>query len=168
MKSPSLSPHSIIQPSAPQNMQELASHLVCTACVIHLAPHSLHHTPQAIYAHTQTTGFTIRALHTHICNPCPLRPCHLRRSPCPSLHPPRTPAFAPQSMLAPLAPIPLHHLHSHPHHSHLQHLHHPHAHHLHPHGVRFAYGISPKACAQRSLCRRFIAQSFEATAKLGL
>ena len=34
--------------------------------------------------------------------------------------------------------------------------------------VRFAYGISPKACAQRSLCRRFIAQSFEATAKLGL
>ena len=34
--------------------------------------------------------------------------------------------------------------------------------------VRFAYGISPKACAQRSLCRQFIAQSFEATAKLGL
>ena len=29
-------------------------------------------------------------------------------------------------------------------------------------GVRFAYGISPKACAQRSLCRRYIAQSFEA------
>ena len=38
MKNPSLSPHSIIQPSVPQNMQELASHLVCTACIIHLAP----------------------------------------------------------------------------------------------------------------------------------
>ena len=30
--------------------------------------------------------------------------------------------------------------------------------------VRFAYGISPKACAQWSLCRRSIAQSFKATA----
>ena len=38
MKNPSLSPHSIIQPSAPQNMQELASHLICTTCVIHLTP----------------------------------------------------------------------------------------------------------------------------------
>ena len=45
MKNPSLSPHSIIQASAPQNMQELASHLICTTCIIHLTPHSIHHPP---------------------------------------------------------------------------------------------------------------------------
>ena len=45
---PSLSPHSIIQPSEPWNMQELASYLIC---VVHLASHSIHCAPQAIYAH---------------------------------------------------------------------------------------------------------------------
>ena len=59
MKNPSLSPHSIIQPSAPQNMQELASHLVCAACIVHLTPHSIHHAPRAIYTHAQTMGYTI-------------------------------------------------------------------------------------------------------------
>ena len=71
MKNPTLSPHSIIQPSTPQNMQELASHLICAACVIHLTPHSIHHAPWAIYAHAQTMGCTIQALHTYVCNPCP-------------------------------------------------------------------------------------------------
>ena len=71
MKNPTLVPHSIIQPSTPQNMQELASHLICTACVIHLTPHSIHHAPRAIYAHAQTMGCAIHALHTHVHNPCP-------------------------------------------------------------------------------------------------
>ena len=84
MKSPSLSPHSIIQPSVPQNMQELASHLVCAACIVHLTPHSIPYATQAIYAHAQTMDCTIRAFHTRVCNPSPLRP---RRSPRPSLHP---------------------------------------------------------------------------------
>ena len=92
MKNPSLSPHSIIQPFTPQNMRELASHLICAACIIHLTPHSIHHAPQAIYAHAWTMGCAICALHTHVCNPCPLRLCC---SPHPSLHPPCAPAFAP-------------------------------------------------------------------------
>ena len=108
MKNPSLSPHSIIQPSAPQNMQELASHLICTTCIVHLTPHSIHCTPQAIYAHAQTTGCTICALHTCIRNPCPLRPHHLRCSPHPRLHPPRAPAFTSQSTRSHSPSIPSH------------------------------------------------------------
>ena len=70
---PSLFPHSIIQPSAPQNMQELV------ICIIHLAPHSIHCAPQTIYVHTQTAGCAIYALHTRVCNLCSLRLCRLCR-----------------------------------------------------------------------------------------
>ena len=105
MKNPSLSPHSIIQPFTPQNMQELASHLISAACIVHLTPHSIHHPPWAIYAHARTMGCAICALHTHVCNPCPLRLCC---SPRPSLHPPHTPAFAPQSTRSHSPSIPSH------------------------------------------------------------
>ena len=88
MKNPTLSPHSIIQPSTPQNMQELASHLICATCIIHLTPHSIHHAPWAIYAHAQTMGCAIHALHTHVHNPCPPSDhitCAIHLTPC-SIH----------------------------------------------------------------------------------
>ena len=86
MKNLSLSPHSIIQPSAPQNMQELASHLVCAACIVHLTPHSLHHAPRAILYPRSDHG-----LH-HLYPPYP------RSQPMP----PQTASFAP--FISPLAP----------------------------------------------------------------
>ena len=103
MKNPSLSPHSIIQPFTPQNMQELASHLICTACIIHLTPPPCPPRPSMPTLRPWVAPFVPST--SHVCNPCPLRPHH---SPHPSLHPPHAPAFAPQSTHSHSPSIPSH------------------------------------------------------------
>ena len=92
MKNPSLSPHSIIQPFTPQNMQELASHLICTACIIHLTPHSMHHAPPGHLCPCSDHGLR------HLCPPHPMFATH-----------------APSDRTIHLTPHSIHHTHLHLH-----------------------------------------------------
>ena len=95
---PSLSPHSIIQPSAPQNMQELASHLICATCTIHLTPCSIHHAH--LHSHPRP--------HWHPSRPHPLNHLHSRsRHSTPHTHTPWTICIcAPTTALLTTTPLP--------------------------------------------------------------
>ena len=48
---------------------------ISSALLVLFTPHSIHHAPWAIYAHAQTMGCAIHALHTHVHNPCPPSDC---------------------------------------------------------------------------------------------